>query len=86
MTTLRLDSEARTIEFSAALAGELQPIEGKISYRLEQQGAQLSLVPTEVECSRQWLELLAKQMVADGALRFPVPSGIAETALKVLRV
>lgn len=86
MTTLRIDTESHTLELTADLAGESQPIEIKAAYRLEETDGALALVPTKVECSRAWIELLANQMVADGALRLPVPAGLATTAVKMLRV
>ena len=86
VTTLHLDTQAHLIELSVELAGETQPIAAKIAYRLEEQDGVTSLVPTKVECSRPWIELLAAQMLSDGALKIPVPQGMAATVVKMLGV
>jgi len=86
MTTLRIDTDSHTLELTADLAGETQPIELKAAYRLEETDGTLALLPTRVECSRAWIELLARQLLADGALRLPVPPGLATTAVKMLKV
>ena len=43
-------------------------------------------VPTELNCSRHWLSLLAQQMLKDNVIRFEIPSGIAVTMVKVLKI
>ena len=43
-------------------------------------------MPTELNCSRQWLSLLAQQMLKDNVIRFEIPGGIAATMVKVLRI
>lgn len=86
MTTLRIDSESHTIEVSADLAGETQPIEARVSYRLEEQDGALTFVPTKVECSRPWLEMLAAQMLADNPPRVKVPEGLPSTLVKMLKL
>jgi hypothetical protein len=86
MTTVRLDTQNHILELTAELAGESQPIEAKIAYRVEETHGAASLVPTEIECSRKWIELLAGQMMADGALRLPIPTGMAATAAKMLQI
>ena len=57
-----------------------------MSYMLEEIDNRIFLVLLTVDCSRQWLSLLAQQMLKDNALRFEIPQGIATTMLKVLRI
>jgi hypothetical protein len=86
MTTLRLDTESHTIEVSADLVGETQPIDAKIGYRLEELDGRLNFVPTKVECSRPWMELLATEFLGDGTFRVPVPAGLASAVVKMLKI
>lgn len=86
MTTLRIDSESHTLEISADLIGETQPIEAKVAYRLEEQDGAMTFVPTKVECSRPWMEMLAAQMLASAPPRVKVPDGLPSTLVKMLKL
>ena len=86
MTTLRIDTQAHRMEITAELLGETAPIDAKIDYRLEDRDGATTLIPTNVECSRPWLELLAKQLLADNSIKVPIPPGIASTVVKMLKL
>jgi hypothetical protein len=86
MTTLHIDTQEKHISLTANLIGETGPIDASIKYTLEESDGRTFFVPTELNCSRQWLSLLAQQMLKDNVIRFEVPSGIATTVLKMLKI
>jgi hypothetical protein len=86
MTTLHIDTQEKHISLTANLIGETEPIDASIKYTLEESDGRTFFVPTELNCSRQWLSLLAQQMLKDNVIRFEVPSGIATTVLKMLKI
>jgi hypothetical protein len=86
MTTLHIDTQEKHISLTANLLGETEPIDASMKYMLEESDGRTFFVPTELNCSRQWLSLLAQQMLKDNIIRFEIPSGIATTVLKMLKI
>jgi hypothetical protein len=86
MTTLHIDTQEKHISLTANLLGETEPIDASMKYMLEESDGRTFFVPTELNCSRQWLSLLAQQMLKDNVIRFEIPSGIATTVLKMLKI
>jgi hypothetical protein len=86
MTTLHIDTQAKHISLTANLLGETEPIDATMRYVLEESDGRTFFVPQELDCSRQWLSLLAQQMLKDNVIRFEIPSGIATTVLKMLKI
>ena len=86
MTTLHIDTQEKRIQLTANLLRETERIEASFQYLLEETDGPTFYVPTELTCSRQWLSLLAQQMLKDNVIRFEIPSGIAATMVKVLMV
>ena len=86
MTTLHIDTQEKHISLTANLLGETEPIDASLTYALEESDGRTFFVPTELNCSRHWLSLLAQQMLKDNVIRFEIPSGIAVTMVKVLKI
>jgi hypothetical protein len=86
MTTLHIDTQAKHISLTANLLGETEPIDARMKYVLEESDGRTFFVPQELDCSRQWLSLLAQQMLKDNVIRFEIPDGIATTVLKMLKI
>lgn len=86
MTTLHIDTQEKHISLTANLLGETEPIDASMKYMLEESDGRTFFVPTELNCSREWLSLLVQQMLKDNVIRFEVPSGIAATVLKMLKI
>jgi hypothetical protein len=86
MTTLHIDTREKHISLTASLLGETEPIDASLKYMLEESDGRTFFVPTELNCSRQWLSLLAQQMLKDNVIRFEIPSGIATSVLKMLKI
>ena len=86
MTTLHIDTQEKHISLTANLLGETEPIDASLTYTLEESDGRTFFVPTELNCSRHWLSLLAQQMLKDNVIRFEIPSGIAVTMVKVLKI
>lgn len=86
MTTLTIDSAKKTLALTANLAGENEPIDFQMRYQIEQEGGRMYLTPYDVACSREWLSLLAAQMLQSQPLRIEIPSGIAATVVKALKL
>jgi hypothetical protein len=64
MTKLEIDSKNKTIFLELELKGELQPIQVKLSnYKLVQNGNETFIELGEINCSREWMNvLLAEQL------------------------
>jgi hypothetical protein len=86
MTTLHIDTQAKQISLTANLLGETETIDASMTYTLEESDGRTFFIPHELSCSREWLSLLAQQMLKDNVIRFEVPSGIATTVLKMLKI
>ena len=85
MTTLHIDTDAKHITDRKS-SGETEPIDARMTYLLEENDGRTFFVPLEIDCSRQWLALLAQQMLKDNVIRLEIPSGIATTVLKMLKI
>ena len=70
MTTLHIDTQEKRIQLTANLLGETEPIDASLKYTLEESDGRTFFVPTELTCSRQWLSLLAQQMLKDNVIRY----------------
>ena len=86
MTTLHIDTQAKQISLTANLLGETETIDASMTYTFEESDGRTFFIPHELSCSREWLSLLAQQMLKDNVIRFEVPSGIATTVLKMLKI
>ena len=86
MTTLHIDTQEKQISLTANLLGETEPIDVNVKYKFEESDGRIFFVPLELNCSRQWLTLLAQQVLKDNVIRFEIPGGIATTALKVVKM
>jgi len=86
MTTLHLDTTAKSISLTADLAGEAGPIEAKMNYSIEDRSGRLFLVPQNFECSREWLTLLAGEMLQNGSFAVEIPQGLPAIAVKMLKL
>jgi hypothetical protein len=86
MTTLHIDTQEKHISLTANLLGETEPIDLSVKYTLEESDGRIFFVPTELNCSRQWLSLLTQQVLKDNVIRFEIPGGIATAALKMVKM
>lgn len=86
MTKLSIDSDTKTITLSADLLGEDKPIDASFRYAIEEEKGHLYFVPTDIQCSRPWLTLLAGELFAAQPPRLPIPDGLPATVLKVLKL
>lgn len=86
MTELHIDSSTREIRLSAELVGEDQPLDATVRYDVVEEGDKTFIVPLQVTTSRQWLTLLADEMIRKQPVRIEVPAGIAATALRILKI
>ncbi len=86
MTTLQIDAASKTIELTAELAGETAPLIVRASYEIEQTEAGLAILPSNVTTSREWMTVLANELLKSQAIRLPIPAGLPTAAVKVLRL
>lgn len=86
MTHLSIDSAQKHLSITADLAGEKEPIAITMGYHIEQEDGRLYFTPQNVECSREWLTVLAGQMLASQPLRVEIPRGLASTVVKLLKL
>ena len=86
MTTLHIDTHAKHISLTANLLGETEAIDARMTYAIEESDGRTFFIPHELNCSREWLSLLAQQMLKDNVIRFEVPNGIATTVVKMLKI
>lgn len=86
MTKLQIDSDAKRIEITALLAGETEPLTIRASYEIAHTEAGLSIVPSNVETSREWMTVLANEFLKTQKLHLPIPSGLPTAAVKLLRL
>ena len=86
MTSLIIDSANKSLALTADLAGEKEPIDIRMQYRIEEEGGRLFFVPQDVDCSREWLTVLAEQMLKAQPVRVEIPPGIASAVVKVLKI
>ncbi|CAN5435060.1 hypothetical protein BH09VER1_BH09VER1_52070 [soil metagenome] len=86
MTTFHIDTTAKSLSVTADLAGESAPIEATMDYAIEERGGTLVLVPRNFKCSREWLSLLAGEMLQNGSFAVEIPHGLPTVAVKALKL
>lgn len=86
MTSLTIDSAHKSLALTAHLAGEKEPVDVRMRYRIEEEDGRLYFFPQDVECSREWLTVLAEQMLKAQPVRIEIPHGIASAVVKILRI
>lgn len=86
MTSLIIDSANKSLALTADLAGEKEPLDVRMRYRIEEEEGRLYFIPQDVDCSREWLTVLADQMLKSQPVRVEIPHGIASAVVKMLRI
>jgi hypothetical protein len=86
MTHLTIDSTRKNLSLTADLAGEKEPIEVRLDYHIDQEDGRLYFTPQNVQCSREWLTILAAQVLESQPTRVEVPQGLASTVVKLLKL
>lgn len=86
MTSLQIDTEKKLLSVSAKLAGESETIQGSCHYSIEQQDGRVFFIPKDVQCSREWIRLLAGQILKDREVKIEIPAGLGSTVVKILGI
>lgn len=88
MTSLTIDSAKKSLAVTARLAGEKEPIDFQMNYQIEQEDGRLYISPQNVTCSREWITILAGEMLRSQPvpMRVEIPHGIASAVVKALRL
>lgn len=86
MTTFHIDTTAKSLSLTADLAGESAPIEATMNYSIEEREGRLFLIPKNIQCSREWLSLLAGEMLQNGSFAVEIPHGLPTVAVKMLKL
>ena len=77
MTELKIDSEKKVIEAVLMLKGETEPIRLRVAdYNLHHDGKVDLMTVGEVTVSREWMEVLAREMVVGKPM--VLPEGVAK--------
>ena len=72
MTTLQIDSTNKKASFDLELKGETQPVRITINqYKLTSEGGKTLIEVTDIDTSREWLTVLARQFM--NGKKFEVP-------------
>lgn len=83
MTELKIDHERKTIEATVMLKGEQEPIQIRLSqYVFQTQGEGGTFTVGEVIVSREWMNVLANEVLKDKPL--PLPGSIVKWLKLVL--
>lgn len=83
MTELKIDSEKKVIEAVLMLKGETEPIRLRVgNYNLHHDGKVDLMTVGEVTVSREWMEVLAKEMVVGKPV--VLPEGVGKWMRMVL--
>jgi hypothetical protein len=82
MTNLQIDSTARTIHFEILLKGETTPLSGSAKYQPKLDGAKKLLEFTEIQTSREWINLLIQDFLKTRTVE--LPEGLPTTIVKLL--
>ncbi len=82
MTNLQIDSATRTIHFEVLLKGETTPLTGSAKYQPKLDGEKKLLEFTEIQTSREWINLLIQDFLKTRAVE--LPEGIPATVAKLL--
>ncbi len=87
MITFKMDTQEKTIALSAELKGEVQPVEFNIKYETFEKDGHTWLKADSIESSREWLTLVLAELIQKGQVPpIQVPPGMAEVAVKVLKI
>jgi len=86
MTALTIDSSTRTISLTATLAGETEPLDAKIRYEVSESEGRISLIPKNIECSREWLTVLANEFIKTQPVSMDIPGGLATAMARILKL
>jgi hypothetical protein len=83
-TSLKIDSEAKTISLELDLKGEVSPVTIKITdYSITEEAGRFFLGVRHVETSREWLTGLANSQIGGGK-RFEIPEQAGRWLIKML--
>jgi hypothetical protein len=82
MTNLQIDSATRTIHFQILLKGETTPVTGSAKYQPKLDGEKKLLEFTEIQTSREWINLLIQDFLKTRAVE--LPNGLPTTIAKLL--
>jgi hypothetical protein len=82
MTNLQIDSVTRTIHFEILLKGETTPVTGSAKYEPKLDGEKKLLEFTEIQTSREWINLLIQDFLKTRVIE--LPEGIPTTVAKLL--
>jgi hypothetical protein len=82
ITNLQIDSATRTIHFEILLKGEATPLTGSAKYQPKFDGEKKLLEFTEIQTSREWINLLIQDFVKTRAVE--LPDGLPVTIAKLL--
>lgn len=85
VSAVSFDSRAKRLRFDLLLRGEASPIEIRARYRRERTGSASFLVIEEAATSREWADLLFRDLAALHPPRIELPPKIA-LAARVLGV
>ena len=87
MISFKMDTHEKTIELSADLKGEVQPVEFSIKYETFEQDGHTWLKADSITSSREWLTLVLAELIKTGQVPpVQVPPGMAEVAVKALKI
>src|SRR4051812_46595348 len=83
MTNLQIDSVTRTIHFEILLKGETTPVTGSAKYQPKLDGEKKLLEFTEIQTSREWINLLIQDFLKTRVIELPegVPTAVAKLLL-----
>jgi hypothetical protein len=82
MTNLQIDSATRTIHFEILLKGETTPVSGSAKYQPKLDGEKKRIEFTEIQTSREWMNLLIQDFLKTRAIE--LPEGVPTTIAKLL--
>jgi hypothetical protein len=83
MIDLKIDSEKKNIFIQLSLKGETEPLEIMVNeYHLEKQGNDEYIIIEDVTISKEWMNLLASDLLKQKEFR--LPGGIVTALAKML--
>jgi hypothetical protein len=84
MLSFKLDTNEKQVEMSVELKGESSPIDITIRYETEGSGDGMVLRATSIVASREWLNLVAAELLRSGKIPPFQVSGIPGVAAKII--
>jgi hypothetical protein len=82
ITSIVIDSKSKSIAIEAELKGEDRPVSIKIKgYRIEAKGEGSLIRIEKISFSREWMDAIARNYLADAKLSIPVSSELLEKIL-----